>query len=104
MDYNLGHVSQQLADTVRNLEFAVTILLLISAFFLWDALRRLKREYQADKRLQVNQNTMRLHVIALFNHTFFLFVAQIFIVASFIKTGPAWGDYLNIARIFMFGS
>jgi hypothetical protein len=41
MDFNQGHVSKSLADVVIVLELAVSFLLLISAFFLFDALRRL---------------------------------------------------------------
>jgi O-antigen/teichoic acid export membrane protein len=83
---------------------AISILLLISAFFLADALRRLRNEYKADKRLDVNRNIMCLHVIALFNHTFILVVAQFFIVYSFLRPSEKSKDQLNIARIFMFGS
>jgi hypothetical protein len=99
-----GGASRELGMTVLYLELAISILLLISAFFLADALRRLRNEYKADKRLDVNRNVMCLHVIALFNHTFILVVAQFFIVYSFLRPSEKSKDQLNIARIFMFGS
>lgn len=75
MSIQPGGAPRQLSMTVLYLEMGVSALLLISAFFLADALRRLRNEYKADKRLDVNRNIMCLHVIALFNHTFILVIA-----------------------------
>lgn len=99
-----GGAPRELSMTVLYLEMVVSALLLISAFFLADALRRLRNEYKADSRLDVNRNVMCLHVIALFNHTLLLVVAQFFIVYSFLRPSTKSKDQLNVARIFMFGS
>jgi hypothetical protein len=55
-------------------------LLLFSAIVLGDALRMLSVQFKKDPRLQVNQKTMSLHVLALFLHTFFV---SLLLVARF---------------------
>ena len=61
---------KQLGYTVIALYCVVTGLLIASAIFLADALRRLKQSFSQDNRLVVNYKTMSMHVIALFFYTF----------------------------------
>jgi hypothetical protein len=84
MDYEsaFGKPTDELGIQVMTLYLIVTFLLIVSAVFLADALRRLKKSFNQDKRLEVYQKTMCLHIVALFIHTFFEAVAQIMIVYS----------------------
>ena len=76
-------VNHHLSVLVLDLFLVVTGLLLISAVFLADALRRLKKQFNKDKRMQLNTRTMCLHVTALFIHTFFIVAAQFITVWAF---------------------
>ena len=67
-----GHVSEQMTKTLHIALYGQDALLLLSAIFLMDAIRRFSSLFKKDPRLQVNHQTMRLHVIALFIHTVFL--------------------------------
>ena len=74
----------------------VAFLLMVSAVFLGDALRRLKNSFREDEKLVVHQKTMCLHITALFIHTFFLIGTQIFIVCAVLN--PSKQNY-NIALL-----
>ena len=71
-----------------NLFVLVTILLVFSAMFLADALRRLKNSLSKENKLVVNQKTMCLHVTALFMHTIVIVVVQFITVYSFEIPSP----------------
>ncbi|MFO0118291.1 MAG: hypothetical protein ACK521_12010 [bacterium] len=71
-----------------NLFVLVTILLVFSAMFLADALRRLKNSLSKENKLVVNQKTMCLHVTALFMHTIVIVVVQFITVYSFENPSP----------------
>jgi hypothetical protein len=79
--------------------WSLTFLLIVSAAFLGDALRRLKQQFSKDKRLALNLKTMRLHVTALFFHTFFLILNQT--VAFLVYLHPTSNNqlYINLSRI-----
>jgi len=70
-----GGASFRLSKTVLDLYLIITGLLIVSACFLADALRRLSKQFNKGKRLQLNIKTMCLHVTALFIHTFFITAA-----------------------------
>jgi hypothetical protein len=76
LDYDsaFGKPPKELGNIVMILYVTITVLLIISAVFLADALRRLKKSFSQDNRLVVNQKTMCLHITALFIHTFFIAV------------------------------
>lgn len=61
----------------------VTALLVFSAMFLADALRRLSKALKKDKKMVVNQKTMCLHVTALLLHTIVIVSVQYVTVYSF---------------------
>ena len=106
LDYKstFGPAPHELGSLVMKLFVLVTVLLIISACFLADALRRLKKQFSLDKRLVVNQKTMCLHVTALFIHTFFIVVAQYITIYAFMNPAPINKNILNISRICLFGS
>lgn len=78
--------------------------MLISAVFLADAIRRLSIHFKKDPRLQVNHKVMRLHITALFIHTFFLILFQVCVVALFKKTDKKWWVYKDTSRNLMYTS
>jgi len=82
----------------------VTVLLIISACFLADALRRLKKSFSASNKMVVNGKTMCLHITALFLHTFVVTVVQYITVYTFMKPLPKDDAILNISRICLFAS
>ena len=82
----------------------VTGLLLISAIFLADALRRLKKSFSQNNKLVVNQKTMCLHVTTLTVHSVVLVVVQYITVYTFTHPSPRDDFILNMARIVLFGS
>ena len=77
----------------------VTFLLMISAFFLADALRRFKKSFNKDNSIVVNQKTMCLHITVLFVHTFFIAVNQFFTIYTFLKPAPANYNIMVVARM-----
>jgi hypothetical protein len=81
-----------------------TGLLFVSAFFLADALRRLKKSFDKDRRLQINHRTMCLHATALFIHTFFLAVCQAITVITFLVPSPNNTGYLNYSRMILYAA
>ena len=86
MEYGLP--SHKLGVTVMSLYATITFLLLISAFFLADALRRFKKSFNQDNRLAVNQKTMCLHITVLFVHTLFIVMLQFFTFYTFMNPAP----------------
>jgi len=106
LDYEstFGPAPHELGALVMKLFVLVTCLLIISACFLADALRRLKKQFSLDHRLVVNQKTMCLHVTALFIHTFFLVACQYVTIYTFMNPASINKNILNISRIFLFGS
>lgn len=82
----------------------VTVLLVFSAGFLADALRRLKRSFSKSSKLVVNQKTMCLHVTALFLHTIVIVIVQYITVYAFIHPSDQDDVILNYSRIVLFGS
>ena len=86
------------------LYLVITVLLIFSAVFLADALRRFNRSFSKDNRLVVNQKTMCLHIAALFIHTFFIIVAQYITYYTFMNANSRNSDILNISRICLFAS
>jgi hypothetical protein len=51
-------------------------LLVISALFLADALRRLRREFSRNRKFVQNSKTMCLHVFVIIGHVFVLVFTQ----------------------------
>jgi hypothetical protein len=96
--------------TPRSLLWAVlyvylscTGLLIISAIFLGDALRRLKKQFNKDKRLAMNYRTMTLHVSALFIHTIFMLYNQYITFYTFMH--PQMNrKKINASRIILYCS
>jgi hypothetical protein len=84
--------------------WCVVFLLVVSAAFLGDALRRLKIQFSKDKRLALNLKTMTLHVTALFVHTFFLLVNCTVAYWVFKNPSPKNTLIINITRIVLFSS
>lgn len=82
----------------------VTVLLVFSAGFLADALRRLKQSFSKSSKLVVNQKTMCLHVTALFLHTIVIVIVQYITVYTFIHPSDKDDVILNYSRIVLFGS
>lgn len=82
----------------------VTGLLLVSAIFLADALRRLKKSFSQNNKLVVNQKTMCLHVTTLTMHSVVLVVVQYITVFTFVHPSSKDDFILNMARIVLFGS
>jgi hypothetical protein len=82
----------------------VTALLVVSAGFLADALRRLKKSFSKSNKLVVNEKTMCLHVTALFLHTVVIVIVQYITVYTFINPSPKDDFVLNISRIVLFAS
>ena len=89
----------ELGVTVMILYAILTILLIVSALFLADALRRFKKSFGQDKRLVVNQKTMCLHIIALFIHTFFISVTQAMTIYTFMEPAPFNYSMMVVARM-----
>ena len=81
-----------------------TALLVFSAMFLADALRRLSKALKKDNKMVVNQKTMCLHVTALLMHTIVIVSVQYVTVYSFENPKPKTDLILNISRICLFGS
>jgi hypothetical protein len=69
LDYKIGTDDHKIGVEVMTLFSIVTFLLVISAVFLADALRRLNKSFEAHGKLVVNKKTMCLHINALFLHT-----------------------------------
>lgn len=88
MSVQPGGAKRSLIELCLSLFLVVSGLLLVSAWFLADALRRLKKQFKKDKRLVVNQQTMCLHVTALFIHTFFLVACQFVTIWCFMFPSP----------------
>lgn len=82
----------------------VTVLLVFSALFLADALRRFRNSLAKSNQLVVNQKTMCLHVTALFMHTLVIVIVQYITVYTFINPSPKNDPILNISRIILFAS
>ncbi len=97
MEY--GSPSHKLGVTVMSLYATITFLLLISAFFLADALRRFKKSFNQDNRLAVNQKTMCLHITVLFVHTLFIVMLQFFTFYTFMNPAPQNYNIMVVARI-----
>lgn len=105
MDYESafgGVPTHQLGVQVIILYLIVTFLLIVSAMFLADALRRLKKSFNQDKRLVVYQKTMRLHIAALFIHTFFEAAAQIMIVCAIMTQDPTIYTIMVFSKLALF--
>ena len=83
-----------------------TSLLVVSAAFLGDALRLLGLQFKKDQRLQVNRQTMTLHVLALFLHTICMMFFQIGRVYYFKSIGTphqeTWAVIWNWGRLAMY--
>lgn len=82
----------------------VTALLVVSAGFLADALRRLKKSFSKSNKLVVNEKTMCLHVTALFLHTVVIVIVQYITVYTFINPSSKDDFVLNVSRIVLFAS
>lgn len=82
----------------------VTALLVVSAGFLADALRRLKKSFSKSNKLVVNEKTMCLHVTALFLHTVVIVIVQYITVYTFINPSSKDDFILNVSRIVLFAS
>jgi hypothetical protein len=82
----------------------VTALLVVSAIFLADALRRLNNSLAKGSQLVVNQKTMCLHIFALFLHTVVIVIVQYITVYTFVHPQPKDDAILNISRIVLFAS
>lgn len=61
-------------------------------------------QFKKDPRLQVNQKTMALHVLALFLHTFFMAFFQICRCIYFKDPTPGWEYTWNWSRLGMYAS
>ena len=59
-------------DVQLDLAYGVDFLLVVSALFLADALRRLRREFNRNKKFVENGKTMCLHVFIVIGHCFIL--------------------------------
>ena len=104
LDYDsaFGKPPKKLGNTSMILYVTITVLLIISAFFLADALRRLKKSFSQDNRLVVNHKTMCLHITALFIHTFFIAVVQFITVYTFMNPAPVNYKILLVARMVLY--
>lgn len=99
-----GPAPGPISKRLMQLFVLVTFLLCISAVFLADALRRLKRSLSQDNKLVVNQKTMCLHVTTLTIHTVILVVVQYITVYTFVHPSNKDDFILNMSRIVLFGS
>lgn len=104
MDYDsaFGKPTHELGVTVMTLYSIITVLLIFSAIFLADALRRLKKSFNQDNRLIVNQKTMCLHITALFIHTFFIAMLQVVTVYTFMNPAAVNYKIMIVSRIILF--
>ena len=80
-----NQVSEQLKKLMLVLYMVIDGLLLISAIFLADALRRLKSQFKNNQQAQLNSRTMCLHVTALFSQTGAHIVASVLTMVSFVN-------------------
>jgi hypothetical protein len=78
-----GSAPHKLGSRLMQLFVLVTALLVFSAMFLADALRRLSKALKKDNKMVVNQKTMCLHVTALLMHTIVIVAVQYVTVYSF---------------------
>jgi hypothetical protein len=95
-----GGAPASLLWAVLYVYFSCTGLLLISAGFLGDALRRLKKQFNKDKRLALNYGTMTLHVSALFLHTVFMLYNQYMTFYTFMHK-QSNRNKMNVSRILL---
>lgn len=96
--------SEHLTNTVIVLYLTVSGLLVIAACFLADALRRLKQQFNSDKRIEQDKKVMSLHVIAIFTYTFFGLCLQAAVINYFINPGALSNDILSYTRMVMLTS
>lgn len=96
--------SSRLTDIVIGLYLTVSGLLVIAACFLADALRRLKQQFNSNKRIEQNKKVMGLHLIAIFTYTFFGLCLQAAVINYFINPGARSNDILSYTRMVMLTS
>lgn len=75
-------------NLVSDIYHVVTGLMLVSALFFADALRRIKRSLKKNPKLVANQTTMTLHMTILLTHTVTFTVAAMLVFRAFKYPTP----------------
>jgi hypothetical protein len=77
--------------------------IIITAFFLGDALRRLREIIKRNNSFELALNTMRLHIFVMYFHTITFTVCELSFCASlFYPSSPALIPVWNGSRILAF--
>ena len=94
-----GENIPHLVNIQLDLQLAADALLIIAAFFLADALRRLKKEFSTNAKFVQNRTTMCLHVYVIFGHSVVLVIVQFILVHAVKHPSPTSNLSVAFARI-----
>lgn len=80
----------------------VAVLLIFTAIFLGDALRRLRAQIVVNDNMEIAQQTMRLHVFVMFFHTSMFTICNTTLVTSLFFPDGSTPAIWNLTKILMF--
>lgn len=88
--------------TIMSLYVWVAVLLIFTAVFLGDALRRLRAQIVGNDNMELAQQTMRLHVFVMFFHTTTFACCNTTLVTSLFFPSGTTPMLWNLTKILMF--